>query len=232
MRWVASQMSPVISFVTDQTDVGCVFMQVHRQVVVMTTNSWIQTVLCLRAARAVNQDDNEAGKTMERRGGWRDLEPSTLFTTTGLVSSYDLTEVLHNWRCCRSARHLVPRPRRRLLGDDEGSFTRTQYSIFLVTISPGEFIDSPFGPSTGEWRRRKRWKERRRRAVGLVPVEKDEEGDGDDGGVETMSVEKKNGKRCCSLQRRRMYVGKRSRKGVRMKSFCHLLYLLFRCNQL
>lgn len=49
---------------------------------------------------------------------------------------------------------------------------------------------------------------------------------------ETMSVEKKNGERCCSLQKRRMYVGKRSRKGDRMKSFCHLLYLLCRCNQL
>lgn len=82
-------------------------------------------------------------------GGWRDLEPSTLLTTTGPVSSYDLTAVLRNWHRRRSARRLVPRPRR----GDESSFARTQYSIFLVTISPGEFIDFPFlvqVPASGE----------------------------------------------------------------------------------
>jgi len=53
---------------------------------------------------------------------------------------------------------------------------------------------------------------------------------GDDEEVRTISVKKKNGERCYSLQRRQTYAEKRSRKGDRMKSFC-LLYLLC-CNQL
>jgi len=46
-------------------------------------------------------------------------------------------------------------------GDDEGSFVRTQYSIFLATIPPGEFIDSSFG-AAGERQTRKRERERGR----------------------------------------------------------------------
>lgn len=129
----------------------------------------------------------------------------------------------------------APRPhsRRRLPGGDEGSFARTQYSIFLVTISLGEFIDFLFGSSTDERREieRERDREKRRRqTTGLIPAKKDEEeGTEGDGGGANDEYGKEEWGSVLQLAKEE-YVwkdGRRERRGGRRlneKLLCHLLY--------
>lgn len=96
MRWVASPMSLSPTPSPARQTVGCVVVQVYRQVVVMTTNSWIQIdVLCLRYTTRREPrlqwgegDGGEKGRGgsegNDREGSQHDLEPSTL-PTTGFV---------------------------------------------------------------------------------------------------------------------------------------------------